>query len=166
MKPVNSTVDRSGHYFQLITGSNDDRDNDADIDDYDHVDVDNDDDASDGDVDEANNFNNNNNYNNNSNSNSNNEYNQKLIRGGKLVSCSVFRQAFWFQPLKAHSAFGSLIGQLSFLLVPNMVLSKMNNHEHRTKQTYESYTFQPLMSFWCNTLVVNKYPISSTLFPN
>ena len=166
MKPVNSTVDRSGHYFQLITGSNDDRDNDADIDDYDHVDVDNDDDASDGDVDEANNFNNNNNYNNNSNSNSNNEYNQKLIRGGKPVSCSVFRQAFWFQPLKAHSAFGTLIGQLSFLLVPNMVLSKMNNHEHRTKQTYESYTFQPLMSFWCNTLVVNKYPISSTLFPN
>ena len=166
MKPVNSTVDRSGNYFQLITGSNDDRDNDADIDDYDHVDVDNDDDASDGDVDEANNFNNNNNYNNNSNSNSNNEYNQKLIRGGKPVSCSVFRQAFWFQPLKAHSAFGSLIGQLSFLLVPNMVLSKMNNHEHRTKQTYESYTFQPLMSFWCNTLVVNKYPISSTLFPN
>ena len=136
MKPVNSTVDRSGNYFQLITGSNDDRDNDADIDDYDHVDVDNDDDASDGDVDEANNFNNNNNYDNNS--NSNNEYNQKLIRGGKPVSCSVFRQAFWFQPLKAHSPFGSLIGQLSFLLVPNMVLSKMNNHEHRTKQTYES----------------------------
>ena len=136
MKPVNSTVDRSGHYFQLITGSNDDRDNDADIDDYDHVDVDNDDDASDGDVDEANNFNNNNNYNNNS--NSNNEYNQKLLRGGEPVSCSVFRQAFWFQPLKAHSPFGSLIGQLSFLLVPNMVLSKMNNHEHRTKQTYES----------------------------
>ena len=136
MKPVNSTVYRSGNYFQLITGSNDDRDNDADIDDYDHVDVDNDDDASDGDVDEANNFNNNNNYNNNS--NSNNEYNQKLIRAGKPVSCSVFRQAFWFQPLKAHSAFGSLIGQLSFLLVPNMVLSKMNNHEHRTKQTYES----------------------------
>ena len=24
----------------------------------------------------------------------------------------------------------------------------MNNHEHRTKKTYESYTFQPLMSFW------------------
>ena len=23
----------------------------------------------------------------------------------------------------------------------------MNNHEHQTKQTYESYTFQPLMSF-------------------
>ena len=136
MKPVNSTVDRSGNYFQLITGSNDDRDNDADIDDYDHVDVDNDDDASDGDVDEANNFNNNNNYNNNS--NSNNEYNQKLLRSGEPVSCSVFRQAFWFQPLKAHSAFGSLIGQLSFLLVPNMVLSKMNNHEHRTKQTDES----------------------------
>ena len=35
----------------------------------------------------------------------------------------------------------SLIGQLSLLLVPNMVLSKMNNHEHRTKQTYESYMF-------------------------
>ena len=29
-----------------------------------------------------------------------------------------------------------------------MVLLKMNNHEHRAKQTYESYTFQPLMSFW------------------
>ena len=29
-----------------------------------------------------------------------------------------------------------------------MVLLKMNNHEHRTKQTYESYTFQLLMSFW------------------
>ena len=37
-----------------------------------------------------------------------------------------------------------MIGQLSLLLVPNMVLSKLNNHEHRTKQTYESYTFQPL----------------------
>ena len=24
---------------------------------------------------------------------------------------------------------------------------KLNNHEHRTKQTYGSYTFQPLMSF-------------------
>ena len=24
----------------------------------------------------------------------------------------------------------------------------MNNHEHRTEQTYESYTFQPVMSFW------------------
>ena len=48
----------------------------------------------------------------------------------------------------------SLIGQLSLLLVPNMVLSKMNNHEHRTKQTYESYTFQPLMSFWCNIIII------------
>ena len=44
----------------------------------------------------------------------------------------------------------SLIGQLSLLLVPNMVLSKINNHKHRTKQTYESYTFQPLMSFCCH----------------
>ena len=41
----------------------------------------------------------------------------------------------------------ALIGQLSFLLVPNTVLSKMNNHEHQRKQTYESYTFQHLMSF-------------------
>ena len=24
----------------------------------------------------------------------------------------------------------------------------MNNHEHRTEQRYESYTFQPVMSFW------------------
>ena len=41
----------------------------------------------------------------------------------------------------------SSIGQLSFLLVPNMVLLKMNNQKHRTKKTYESYTFQPLSSF-------------------
>ena len=33
-----------------------------------------------------------------------------------------------------------------------MVLSKMNNHEHRSKQTYESYTFQLLMSFWLNLI--------------
>ena len=33
-----------------------------------------------------------------------------------------------------------------------MVLSKMNNHEHRTKQTYESYTFQALMSFWFRSI--------------
>lgn len=32
-----------------------------------------------------------------------------------------------------------LIGHLSFLLVPNMALAKVNIHEHRTKQTYESY---------------------------
>ena len=39
-----------------------------------------------------------------------------------------------------------------------MVLSKMNNHEHRTKQTYESYTFQTLMSFWfyCNGGVLSQ----------
>ena len=42
----------------------------------------------------------------------------------------------------------SLIGQLSFDLVPNMVLAKIKIHEHRTKQTYHNYTFQPLMSFW------------------
>ena len=41
-----------------------------------------------------------------------------------------------------------LISIMSLLLVPNMVISKMNNHEHRTKQTYESYTFQLPMSFW------------------
>ena len=44
--------------------------------------------------------------------------------------------------------FSPLISIMSLLLVPNMVISKMNNHEHRTKQTYESYTFQPPMSFW------------------
>ena len=48
----------------------------------------------------------------------------------------------------------SLIGWLSFPLVPNMVLSKMNTHEIRTKRTYESYTFQPLMSFWSNIKVL------------
>ena len=37
-----------------------------------------------------------------------------------------------------------------------MVLFKMNNHEHRTKQTYESYTFQPLMSFWYKSLTTLK----------
>ena len=52
----------------------------------------------------------------------------------------------YFTPTKIFVAY-ALIGQLSFLLVPNMVLSKMNNHEHQTKQTYESYTFQPLMGF-------------------
>ena len=39
-----------------------------------------------------------------------------------------------------------------------MVLSKMNNHEHRTKQTYESYesyTFQPLRSFCTNLKPLN-----------
>ena len=44
--------------------------------------------------------------------------------------------------------FSPLISIMSLLLVPNMVISKMNNHEHRTKQTYESYTFQPPISFW------------------
>ena len=41
-----------------------------------------------------------------------------------------------------------LIGKLSFPLIPNMVLSNMKNHEHWTKQTNESYTFQPFMGFW------------------
>ena len=40
-----------------------------------------------------------------------------------------------------------LVSYLFFSFQIIMVLSKMNNHEHRTKQTYESYTFQPLMSF-------------------
>ena len=44
------------------------------------------------------------------------------------------------------------------LLVPNMVLWKMNNHKHRTKQTYESYTFQPLMSFRCVSMWAGTYP--------
>ena len=55
----------------------------------------------------------------------------------------------------------SLIGQSSLLLVPNMVLSKMNNHEHRTKQTYESYTFQPLMSFCCYTIAFSTNDITN-----
>ena len=44
-----------------------------------------------------------------------------------------------------------LIGQLSFLLIPNMVHGKMNVHKHRTKQTYESNKFQYLKSFCLNT---------------
>ena len=38
-----------------------------------------------------------------------------------------------------------------------MILFKMNNHEHRTKQTYKSYTFQPLMSFWFYIIIVNDF---------
>ena len=53
----------------------------------------------------------------------------------------------------------SSIGQLSLLLVPNMVLSNMNNHERRTEQTCESYTFQLLMSFWYQS----KLPMPPTL---
>ena len=41
----------------------------------------------------------------------------------------------------------SLVSSL-FLRVPNMVLAKMNNYEHRSKPIYASYTFQLLMSFW------------------
>ena len=37
----------------------------------------------------------------------------------------------------------SLIGQLSFLLVPNMVLEKINIQENRTKQTHKSYVSTP-----------------------
>ena len=48
----------------------------------------------------------------------------------------------------------NLISQLSFLLVPNMVLAKIKIHEHRTKQTCEIYTFQTLMSYWSQTLWV------------
>ena len=48
----------------------------------------------------------------------------------------------------------NLIGQLFFLLVPNMALAKMKIHEHRIKQTYESYTFQPFVSFWSQTFWV------------
>ena len=70
--------------------------------------------------------------------------------GGKAiiscsVCCSVRARGTW--RIITSRCLRSLIGQLSLLLVPNMVLLKMNNHEHRTKQTYESYSFQPLMSF-------------------
>ena len=40
-----------------------------------------------------------------------------------------------------------LIGQLSFLLVPNMALAKMNAHEHQTKQTYGPNEEAPV-SYW------------------
>ena len=39
-----------------------------------------------------------------------------------------------------------LVSSLS-LHVPNMVLAKMNNYEHRSKPIYASYTFPVLMSF-------------------
>ena len=94
--------------------------------------------------------------------------------GGKAIiySCSLFGKDSWFQPLKAFSAFGSFppfVGHFfkrarepevnyvtSFTKFDWSVISfsrseygtfEMNNHEHQTKQTYESYTFQPLMSF-------------------
>ena len=38
-----------------------------------------------------------------------------------------------------------------------MVLAKTNIHEHRTRQTYESYTFQPLMGF-CIHLIGSVFP--------
>ena len=56
-----------------------------------------------------------------------------------------------------HVGLRSLIGQSSVLLVPNMVLWKMNNHEHRSKQTYQSYTFQPLMSFWFYLILAMRF---------
>ena len=56
--------------------------------------------------------------------------------------------------------FRSFAGQLSFFLVPNMVLSKMNNHENRTMQTYESYTFQPLiLKFLLESNIFNMYSV-------
>ena len=36
----------------------------------------------------------------------------------------------------------------------------MNIHEHRIKPTYESYTFQPLMSFWFDIASLHNKPIS------
>ena len=41
-----------------------------------------------------------------------------------------------------------------FLLVPNMVLAKINIHEHRARQTYESYTFQLLIGFWFHRMLI------------
>ena len=61
-------------------------------------------------------------------------------------NCQNGRSPYKFYP--AQQGLRSWIGQLSFLLVPNMVLEKMNIHEHRTRQTFESYTFQPHMGFW------------------
>ena len=63
------------------------------------------------------------------------------------LSAIFFKRAREPEVKLRHVFLRSLIGHLSLLLVPNMVLSKMNNHEHRAEQTYESYTFQPLMSF-------------------
>ena len=57
----------------------------------------------------------------------------------------------------------SLIGQLSFDLVRNMVLAKIKIHEHRTKQTYHNYTFQPLMSFWGDMTDRFDHDVSSLL---
>ena len=71
--------------------------------------------------------------------------------------CSCPRHCCWSFLPRAWSKISSrrlrnLIGQLSFLLVPNMALAKINIHEYRTKQTCESYTFQPFMSYASQTL--------------
>ena len=55
---------------------------------------------------------------------------------------SLFKLSYAFVDVKLD-----WIGQ-SFRVVPNMVLSKVNIYEHQRKQTYDSYTFQPLMSLW------------------
>ena len=52
------------------------------------------------------------------------------------------------------TSFAKFDRQLSFLVVPNVVLAKIKIHEHRTKQTCESYTFQTLMSYASQTLWV------------
>ena len=71
--------------------------------------------------------------------------------------CSCPRHCCWSFLPRAWSKISSrrlrnLIGQLSFLLVPNMALAKIKIHEHRTKQTCEIYTFQPFMSYASQTL--------------
>ena len=59
------------------------------------------------------------------------------------------RQGMWSKIMSCRVC--SLICLVIFPLIPNIVLVKMN--EHRTKRTYENYTFQPLMSFWLALIV-------------
>ena len=70
---------------------------------------------------------------------------EKVQKNAQFSFCGgreAFQQEIVLQGITSR-CLQSLIGQPSFLFFP-----KMNyNHEHWTKQTYESYTFQPLMSF-------------------
>ena len=42
-----------------------------------------------------------------------------------------------------------------------MALAKVNIHEHHTEQTYESYTLQPLVSFWSH--MYNTHELSTVV---
>ena len=78
----------------------------------------------------------------------------RRTEGEEVIANTLFKWRFCSCPRHCCWSLRNLIGQLSFLLVPNMALAKIKIHEHRTKQTCESYTFQPFMSYASQTLWV------------